>query len=211
MPSFVPLGPRARVVAALLAAAACIATGVAAVGACLTAPPSDIGTSTNERPLIVHTSVQPPEGLLAGWPSDDQFYVPVQLPDPSATCFWRVFDQDLEVSSQAPGTFVEGRPCATTVIDGGVVLQDVALNPPVDPGHCHIFTFIVAHNFSSNSLSSPDSIGGDALTWDYYPPGALCNFYDAGAFQDGAFPSDGASDAPLVTPESGPLGDGGSE
>ena len=46
----------------------------------------------------------------------------------------------------------------------------------------------MAHNFSAEML--PDSIGGDLVKWEYEPANALCNFYDAGALQDGAFPPD---------------------
>jgi hypothetical protein len=204
----VPLGPRARVAAALAAAGACVVAAIAGIAACLTAPPADISTSTNERPLIIHTSVQPPEGLLDGWPPPGTpFLVPVLLPDPNAACSWRLFDTDTE--SQDGPRYKGEFPCLTSVLDGGVVVEDVHIDQPAD-GHCHIFTFIVAHGFSPGQLEAPDSIGGDSLTWDYEPPGALCNFYDAGAFQDGAFPMvDAAKDALPITPESGPIPESG--
>jgi len=199
----VPLGPRARVAAALVAAAACVGATIAGV-ACLTAPPSDISTNTNERPEIVHTSVQPPEGLLNGWPPDDFLRIPVLLPDPSATCAWQLFEKDLEGATQ----FRAGQPCDTSVIDGGVIVQEVPIGEQPTDGHCHVFTFIVAHGFSAAGV--PDSIGGDTSTWEYLPQGALCTFYDAGALQDGAFPpGDAGVDGPLVTPESGPLPESG--
>jgi hypothetical protein len=207
MLSLVPLGPRARVAAALAAAGACFVAAIAGIAACLTAPPADIGTSTNERPEIVHDAVSPPGGLVAGWPLDGIFVVPVLLPDPTVGCTWRLFDQDLEVSPQMnPVIF---RQCVTSLLDGGAILQDVPIQEPIN-GHCHIFTLIVAHGFSSNALTVPDSIGGDTVSWEYAPPGALCNFYDAGALQDGAFPpGDAGTDGPLITPESGPLDSGG--
>jgi hypothetical protein len=202
---FVPLGPRARVAAALVAAAACVGASIAGV-ACLTAPPPDIGTSTNERPEIVHDAVSPPGGLLAGWPPGG-FIVPVLLPDPTVGCVWRTFDQDLDVSTQLNAVVFQ--PCLTSVVDGGAIIQDVPLIEPMD-GHCHIFTFVVAHGFSPSVPSVPDSIGGDTVKWEYAPPGALCNFYDAGTLQDGAFPPvDAGSDGLLITPESGPLDSGG--
>jgi hypothetical protein len=203
----VPPGPRARVAAALVAAGACAATAIAGFAACLTAPPPDIGTSKNERPEIVHDAVTPPGGLLAAWPADG-FIVPVLLSDPTVGCTWRVFDQDLEVSPQLG--YVLGGPCLTSLVDGGTILQDFRISEQYMNGHCHVFTFIVAHGFSTNALSVPDSIGGDSVSWEYAPPGALCNFYDAGALQDGAFPSvEAGTDGPLITPESGPLDSGG--
>src|SRR5579883_1461056 len=116
MPSFVPLGPRTRVAAALVAATACTAAAVAGVAACLTAPPADIGTSTSARPEIVHDAVQPPGGLLSQWPLDDEFVVPVRLADPTGQCVWRSFDQDLEASTT---TLLTDRPCVTSLLDGG--------------------------------------------------------------------------------------------
>lgn len=199
------LGSRARIAAALVAAVACAAAAIAGVAACLTVPPSDVGTSTDERPLIVHTAVQPPEGLLNGWPPENIFLVPTQLPDPTAACEWRLFDKDLE-SPQTPN-FKGAQVCTTSVVDGGVVVQDVQIQQPTD-GHCHVFTFIIAHGFSAPEV--PDSIGGDALNWEYEPPGTLCNFYDAGPFQDGGFPPvDAGVDGLPVTPESGPIPESG--
>jgi hypothetical protein len=210
----VPLGPRARVAAALVAAGACGAAAIAGFAACLTAPPPDIGTSTNERPEIVHDAVNPPGGLLTAWPLDG-FVVPVLLPDPTVGCRWSLFDQDLEMPSPPPGlTVYANEACVTSVVDGGAILQDFQFGGPTGPtdGHCHIYTFIVAHGFSANAESVPDSIGGDSVIWEYLPPGALCNFYDAGALQDGAFPPvDAGKDGPLVTPESGPLDSGGEQ
>ena len=199
---FVPLGPRARVVAALAAAAACGLAAIAGVAACLTAPPADIGTSTNERPQIIHTSVQPPEGLLDGWPADNTFRIPILLPNPTANCQWQLNDRDLEGSTK----FVEGNFCITSLIDGGVIVQEAHYTAPSD-GHCHVITFVVAHGFSSAGV--PDSAGGDYSIWEYEPPGALCNFYDAGAFQDGAFPPVDSGPDVLITPESGPLPESG--
>jgi hypothetical protein len=198
---FVPLGPRARVAAALTAAAACGVAAIAGIAACLTAPPADVGTSTNERPLILHTSVQPPEGLLNGWP--DTFQIPILLPDPSATCQWELFDRDLEGST----TFVTSNNCVTSIIDGGVIVEELNGIKAPTGSHCHVFTFIVANGFSSSGV--PVSSGGDYATWEYAPPGALCNFYDAGAFQDGSFPPGDSGADVLIAPESGPIPEAG--
>lgn len=132
--------------------------------------------------------------------------MPVRLRDPNATCQWRFFDDDLE-SPQGP-VFKGGQPCSTTVSDGGVIIQEVSYGQPTD-GHCHRLTFAVAHGFSPGELDVPDNIGGDNANWDFLPPG--CNFYDAGAFQDGAFPVDAGTDGLPVTPESGPIPDSGGD
>jgi hypothetical protein len=206
MPSIVTLGSRTRLAAALVAASVCVAAALATFAACLTAAPPDIGTSTNARPEILHTAVQPAEGLLDEyqWPTDGFFIVPIILSNPTEPCTWRVFDEDLEqppAPGQAPTLVTDSPACVTTVVDAGF-LQDVPIQQPTD-GHCHKFTFIVAHGFSA--LNVPDSIGGDAVSWYYEPSNALCRYYDAGAFQDGAFPPvDAAADRPPITPESGP-------
>src|SRR5215469_16923082 len=122
---FAPPGPRVRVAAALAAAAACGVAAIVGIAACLTAPPADVATSTNERPLILHTSVQPPEGLLNGWPPDGTFRIPILLPDPSASCQWELRDQDLEGAT----TWVAGNSCVTSLIDGGVFVQGVPYRP----------------------------------------------------------------------------------
>lgn len=209
MLSFALLGSRTRFVAALAAAGACVAAAVASFAACLTAPPPELGTSTNERPEILGTAVQPAPGLLDEfhWPLDNVFVVPILLEDPTAPCSWRVFDLDMEQPPQQgqPPNLVTDGTCATSVVDAGF-LQDVPIRQPND-GHCHVFTFIVAHGFSS--VSTPDSIGGDTVSWYYEPSSALCRSYDAGAFQDGAFPSvDAPADRAPVTPESGPADSG---
>lgn len=205
MPSPSPVGSRVRVVGALAAAAACVAAGIASIAACLTAPPPDVAASVNVRPEIVHDALQPPEGVLSLWPPDNVFVVPVLLPDPNATCRWRDFDLDVELGTL---TELDDNVCVTSLLDGGVVVQNVPISEPTD-GHCHIFKFIVAHGFSA--LTVPDSIEGDTATWEYEPPGALCTFYDAGAFQDGAFPAvDAASEALPITPESS-TGDAGAD
>lgn len=205
MLSFVPFGPRARVAAAFIAAGGCAAASIAGIAACLTAPPGDIGTSLNERPEIDHPSVYPPEGLIREWPVDSVFVVPVRLADPTASCRWRDFDQDVELPP--PPSELEDNACKVSLLDGGIVIQDVQIPQPLD-GHCHIFTFIVAHGFIGGV---PDSIGYDTARWEYEPEGALCNFYDAGAFQDGAYPpTDAGPEGLPVTPESG-AGDTGTD
>lgn len=198
------LGSRARIAAALVAAVACVATAIAGVAACLTAPPADVGASTDERPEIIHTAVYPPEGLIRQWPSENKFYVPVRLADPTATCVWRAVDQDLEAATAT--TLYSNIACAISLLDGGVIVQNVQIPQPTD-GHCHILTFVVAQAFAGNV---PTSIGGDTARWEYEPPAGLCNFYDAGTLQDGAFPpSDAGSDGLPVTPESGTSDAGG--
>ncbi len=211
MPSFVSLDSHARLAAALLAGAACVATAVAGVAACLTAPPPDIGTSTDQRPEIIHNAVQPPEGLLNGWPPANSFLVPVRLPDPSATCQWQLLDQDQDTPLNEGPKLIASNSCDKSVADGGIIVQDPPVGEQPSDGHCHVFTFIVAHAFSPGALGVPDNIGGDTVVWKFLPPGALCNFYDAGAFQDGSFPRDAGTDGLPVTPESGPFPESGAD
>jgi hypothetical protein len=199
MLSVVPLGARARIATTIVAAVACVVAAVATVAACLTAPPSDVGTSTDKRPEIIHSAVYPPEGVIRQWPPNGEFLVPVRLPDPTDACRWSDFDQNEELGST---TAIDvNTPCDTSLLDGGVLVQTAPIPQPRD-NDCHVLKFIVAHGFSTDMV--PDSIEGDIVTWEYEPASSLCNFYDAGALQDGAFPpTDAGYEGLPVTPESG--------
>jgi len=162
----------------LLAAAG--ASGVAcalAVAACITAPPPD----------------------LPQRPSDNTFIVPVEVDVQAPAFYYNVFvdysavtQQGLQLSGMGP----------MTPADGGVTLVLFHLIPPDTPTCPHIINFTVANGFSpSNSSIAPNGVGGDIVTWWYYPAGGQggCPPYEAG---DGVFP-DVLVEGLLVTPESG--------
>jgi hypothetical protein len=167
--------PTLRVVLPLAGGSAVVAL-VSAMVACLTDPPPDL-LLPSEPPRILHDALQPPEGLITQLPANVQFIVPLQIPDPSATCQYQLFvDNVLEQVSS----------CQETATSNGVATQVVTPRLQLDAAACHTLTF---------------AIGTDSATWRYDPPS--CAVYDAGALQTGAFP-DGATDAlPAVVIESG--------
>jgi|HubBroStandDraft_1064217.scaffolds.fasta_scaffold68239_1 hypothetical protein len=190
---------------ALLAAAG--ASGVAcalAVAACITAPPPDLPQLPVQRPTILHDAVQPPEGPLYTWPSDNTFIVPVQVDVQSPAFYYNAFVDYSAITQQALEEYSGMGP--ETPLDGGVTLVSFPLPQPDTPICPHIINFLVANKFNlSMSSFTPEGIGngvgGDIVTWSYFPNGSQggCPAYDAG---DGVFP-DVLVDGLLVTPESG--------
>jgi hypothetical protein len=177
------------------AAAVVVACGLTAP-ACITAPPPDLPQLPTRRPTVVNDAVQPPEGLLPGWPSDNQFVVPVEMGNPSPFVY-NVF-VDFPVN---PVAKYSGSVTATVPPDGGIVPVRFPLDPP-DPLICpHHVEFLVAHGFDPKSQHTFDGFGGDVATWEYFPGGSgdQCPSYDAG---DGSVP-DAPLDALPVAPESG--------
>lgn len=153
-------------------------TSMATVVACLTDPPPDLPLPS-QPPTIVHDAVSPPYELITELPPHNQFVVPIQVPDPSAACQYKLF-----VDSQ-----LTAEPnCDLSGIANGIAPQYVIPPQQLDPTACHVITFALVQ-------------GTDSVTWQYVP--ASCLVYDAGPFQSGAFP-DASSDAlPIVVGESG--------
>jgi hypothetical protein len=144
-------------------------------------------------------AVLPLGGPLFSWPSDNTFIVPVEVDVQAPAFYYNVFvdysavtQQGLQLSGMGP----------MTPADGGVTLVLFHLIPPDTPTCPHIINFTVANGFSpSNSSIAPNGVGGDIVTWWYYPAGGQggCPPYEAG---DGVFP-DVLVEGLLVTPESG--------
>jgi len=199
----------ARLFALGLATATCVAIAMLVATACITAPPPELPQEVAHRPTILHESVVPPASLiLPALPVE--FEVPVVLEDPNESFQYAVFIDygscaDPSSCALAPGV-VTVRPTPGT-LDGGV--ETVSFIPPpadFDSSRCHTIDFVVAHQFLQGQPHTPDSVGGDIVTWTYDPGGAIpCAdlVYDAGRFQDGAFPPDAAADALPAVPESG--------
>ncbi|HEY1691179.1 MAG TPA: hypothetical protein VGG39_03405 [Polyangiaceae bacterium] len=195
------------------AAVACAAVAAALVGstACLSAPPPDLPVPALQRPIILRGAVQPPAGpILGSFPQE--FVVPVLLQSPDEPFQYDAFVDFAQCVGFSCGSGTTPYIPPTTVtptpgtLDGGVYLAH--FDPPagVDPSSCHTIEFDVAHAFDTNLPHTPDSIGGDSVSWIYSPTGNLtgCTLYDAGSLQDGAFPpSDAASDGLPVTPQDG--------
>jgi len=163
--------------------------------ACITAPPPDLPQQPTQRPTVEHDAVRPPEGLLTEWPPDDQFYVPVEVGNPVDFTYYVFVDYPA-----IPTPFFMGS--LMNPPDGGITLVDFTLAPPDSLICPHQIQFLVANGFSAISPHTPNSIGGDIVTWEYHPGSngnAECPSYDAG---DGSVP-DAALDGIPVAPESG--------
>jgi hypothetical protein len=165
----------------------------------------------------LHSSVCPRADVpLVDWPADGNFIVPVEPGDPEHPLdfLWDVFI-DYDPSTGASASFI--RPTQPSeIVDGGIVEVPFHADVPA-AGFCHRVEFLVAHKFNpppggitngDRRLDhTPDSVGGDIVTWLYTagaPPGG-CPVYDAGALQDGAFPpADAPSDSvPVVRQDAG--------
>jgi hypothetical protein len=194
---------RAR--AALLAAAACTCLGaaIASLASCLTAPPPDLPALPLHRPTILHDAVVPPSDQVLTELPVDGFVVPVVLEDPNEFFVWDVFvnyPDDGTSPVTPPGVTIVTPTPGTT--DGGVVtvgFPSPGKDKIPDPSACNRIDFVVAHQFNSSSLHTPDSTGGDVVTWLYSTggPSACIATYDAG---DGAF-FEAAPDGLPVAPQ----------
>jgi hypothetical protein len=206
----------------------CVAgIGIGGAAGCITTPPPDLPAPPPHRPTILHSSVVPPADVpLVDWPTDNTFVVPVEPGDPERPLdfVWDVFidyDPSPQPIRSDRGLKLFPRGPMSAVVDGGSVLVYFELaapgTPPDLPGLCHRVEFLVAHQFnlSPNGITmadsrlahTPDSVGGDMVTWQYTAGGlaAGCPEYDAGALQDGAFPpADAPSDGlPVVHQDAG--------
>ena len=178
------------------------------------ASPSRLPRSSSRRstgpPSSTTRSSRLPTEILTELPSE--FVVPIQLDDGDETYQWDLFVDynpcDLSLGCQPSGPAIFPQTVAPTpgTIDGGISIVDVQLPSTIDATSCHRIDFLVAHQFNGSLPHIWDSIGGDIVTWFYNAGGGTngCPDYDAGAFQDGAFPpADAGSDTLPVTPESG--------
>jgi hypothetical protein len=189
---------KVKITALALAAAVSAAMGAAAVVACITAPPPTLPAIPPHRPTILHSSVvPPPDQILSVLPKE--FVVPIELDDSTQPFLWSVFvDYD---PLTAPQPVLDGTPFPPPA-DGGPTLVSFELHPPLDPAFCHRIDFVVANSFTTSFRRMPDGVGGDIVSWLYNAGGGPngCPVYDAGLFQDGAFPPDAPADGLLVTP-----------
>ena len=188
---------RGRAAGAVVAAAAVAAASVGA--ACVLAdPPPDLPAESQLHPIVVKSAVFPPTTqVLVGLPPSG-FVVPVQLFDPDTPFEYEVF-VDFDPSAVAPQSPViavtEAPPFP---LDGGVDLVDFDLTPyfaGLDPSVCHEIDFVVALGFAPTSPHTPDSRGGDGVSWFYDASGGFggCPYGDGGATDTGT--NDTATDS----------------
>jgi hypothetical protein len=154
-----------------------VAMAAAALSAaCVTVPPPDLAEQPDRRPIILTDTARPrADEILFSWPS--QFTVQVEVDEPSdggvPTWSWTaLLDKTTVLGSETITGFASG-PIQSVEFD--------SLTPP-DPTSCHTVDLLVAHAFLPTPPHTPDSVGGDDLTWFYMPGGGPigCPSYDGG-------------------------------
>jgi hypothetical protein len=189
---------RVRVAAVLSAACLALIAGASAVAACITAPPPDLPVPSPVRPTVLNSD--PPGGTLLQWPQGDTFVVFVEMDNPTETFVWHVFVDyyaSYPVTSVNPGFQQSGS--GPDAPDSGVTRVTFDAQAPLTVTCPHRIDFVVAHQFATNSDRVPDKVGGDSVTWWYWPKGSPCADYDAG---DGVFP-EASFDGLPIPPEAG--------
>ena len=159
--------------------------------ACFTTPPPDLPAEGTQRPTILTPSVEPPSDLTLTELPAGGFLVPVDVAD-GEFFYWDVYVDYDPVANPNPLPRLSPTLVDPSVADGGVSLVPFALSDgDFEPWVCpHRIEFFVAHQFNEASPRSPQSFGGDSVSWFYEPDGCTLT-YDAG---DGAFPSDAEGD-----------------
>jgi hypothetical protein len=156
---------------------------VALCAACvLVEPPGELPPLIEQRPLILHQFVVPPTTqILESWPVGG-FFVPIQVPDPTATVQFHAF---VDYDPIAPTTPQTGLLSPDANQDGGIRDLDLIVDVPNDLTACHTIELLVANSFVENH--TPDAVGGDSATWFYAPGGSLarCPVFDAGLIDAG--------------------------
>jgi hypothetical protein len=167
-----------------LVAAVMVALGATgASSACLSISPSPLPVASG-TPTILHDAVIPTASApLVDWPEDDTFIVPVDVGTSGEPFVYDVFVDYAPTDGGGSGIAIlptTENPTPDS-LDGGIFMVQFVLLPP-DPRSCHTIEFLVAHAFSAASAHTPDSAGGDAVTWFYTAGNANgCSESDAGA------------------------------
>lgn len=166
------------------------------MSACITAPPPDLPNPPLQGPTIQQSGVQPPTNQdLTALPDGDIFIVPVVVGQPSEPFFIKVFVDFNPGSNNAnphatPATKTFSYPVTPATLDGGVYAARLMFGPDDlgDPNACHWIEAIVADSFVFDSDHTPMG-RSDSVFWHYVPDTLNgCLLFDAGPFQDGAFP-----------------------
>jgi hypothetical protein len=202
--------PAATVRRAGAALSACALSFLLPGVACIVAPPPDLPPQPVIRPTILHDSAYPlPDQILTAADIPDggtlTFLVPVELVDPTRTFSWELFVDYDPYAATTPLLFGQVQPTPGSV-DGGTIVVPFALNfgeAPLDMAYCHRIQFLVAYTFSASH--TPDSLGGDSVTWLYNGAGGVngCPPFDAGLGDSGVPLTDAGPDQLPVVPESG--------
>jgi hypothetical protein len=195
--------PRSR---PALVVAGCAVASALVTGACLIAPPPDLPQPPVHRPTILHDAVFPHTDQILTTLPPQGFIVPVELEDPNELFCYNVFVDFDPYNNRDPALATRCQSATPATADGGVFQVSFGLNSSlVDPTFCHRIEFIVAAGFNADSPHTPNSIGGDSVTWLYSAAGGGgCPAYDASLLGDSGWPMpDAGPDVLPVTPESG--------
>ena len=163
---------RVPALALVLAASAALGGGAACI---LADPPAGLPPTTIQAPHIDREGVVPPvTQVLEAWPKE--FDIPLDAYDPDASVYWQAF-YDYSVTQAPPVSRGVLDPSPTA--DGGTRSIRTELQAPADIHDCHIIEILVAHAFVDTH--TPDSYGGDSVSWIYAPNGSLdlCPVFDA--------------------------------
>jgi hypothetical protein len=153
------------------------------IDACVIAdPPTELPRSPERRPTIVRSSVVPSTtSVLGSWPS--KFIVPVELSDPRADIQWASFVDYNPATGEGFDQTSKSRdePAAT---NGNVRTLEIPITTPSSDG-CHVVEVVVALRLNTTdprNAHTPESPGGDSVSWFYSPSGDLagCPVLDAG-------------------------------
>ena len=139
--------------------------------ACVTAPPPDLQQAPQHPPFIVVGSALPSaDQIVFTWPSE--FSVQVEVDEPSLGFAWVALLDSVTVIT------------AADVTNSGITVVTFDTQTPPDPTSCHTVQLLVAHSFlqAQGPPFTPDSVGGDQLTWFYMPGGVPngCPSFDGG-------------------------------
>ena len=165
-----------------------VVKAIAALGVCsvvlssciIAEPISDLPAAAPFRPTILRGSVAPTASvILVTFP--EQFYVPVELVDPSAEFKWRMF---IDYDERGEDKVASGTSSYEPGSDkSGVRVVVVQAPAPTDTTRCHVIEFVAARAFTDETGSNVDprqshtptlgSGGGDSVTWFYSPSGDL--------------------------------------
>lgn len=164
-----------------------------AVACVLVEPPQELPIPLPRRPLILHTSVQPPQEqpLTAATILSFRVYVDAEPSKAINYRIWVDFGSGNPPLQRNDATVLADLTGAPRPVDFAVVPAELG-----EPGFCHTIKLVVAYDFFP--VSNTPTTEGDEVTWSYRPNGdnGGCISLDGGGIPDaGAMDaSDGASE-----------------
>jgi hypothetical protein len=171
-------------------------TGLAIGDACVIVdPPGDLPQLPPLRPTIVHGSVVPPaSGVIASWPPNDVFIVPVELADPTAAFQWAAF-VDYNGREGLVDSDTSRFDAQNQKTRGRIRQLEIKIAQP-DLDRCHVIEVVVALELDQRfkHLPKDPTIGADSVTWFFNPSGDLSNCPALDAGVDARFDSEAATD-----------------